>query len=593
MQLKLFKLRFRRRLKKQRKQVEGLSSQAERQIEHHLIQRAGRFRAVRRFVVSWMLLFVLLIGCGVWQTARLSIYYQTLRPVPGGIYSEGLRGSFTTANPIYATNDVDTMVARLIFAGLLKYDDNHKLVNDLASDYSVDEKGTTYTMHLKPDLTWQDGHALTSSDVVFTFQAIQNPDSRSPLASGWQGINITAPDARTIIFTLPSPLASFPHNLTTGIVPEHLLSNIAMADLRSADFNTSQPIGAGPFKWQAVQVSGTGPANAQEQIALIPFKYYAGGAPKLKEFIVHAFASQNELIQAFKSKQLTTVSGLQEVPADLLNDKSVQVHSPLLMAATMVFFKTSNPILSDGKVRQALVQAAQPNEIIKTIGFKTRPVKEPLLLGQLGYNPAYSQPSPNLAAAKSLLDQAGWLVGAAGLRSKNGQVLKFTLTATDTSEYRMVTNILAQNWQAVGAKVDIHLQDSQVFTSTLSNHDYDAVLYGISIGADPDVFVYWDSSQANVLSPNRLNLSEYKSAKADASLEAGRTRLDPSLRAIKYQPFLQAWQADLPALGLYQPRLLYLTNGPVYGFNDHSLISPTDRFNNVENWMIRTAKVTN
>jgi hypothetical protein len=107
------------------------------------------------------------------------------------------------------------------------------------------------------------------------------------------------------------------------------------------------------------------------------------------------------------------------------------------------------------------------------------------------------------------------------------------------------------------------------------------------------VFVYWDSSQADIRSANRLNLSEYKSAAADTALKAGRTRLDPQLRAVKYQPFLQAWKQDAPALAMYQPRILYVTNGPVDGLTNAAISSPTDRLANVQNWQIRQAKVTN
>ncbi|MEJ0073069.1 MAG: hypothetical protein WDN27_03245 [Candidatus Saccharibacteria bacterium] len=89
-----------------------------------------------------------------------------------------------------------------------------------------------------------------------------------------------------------------------------------------------------------------------------------------------------------------------------------------------------------------------------------------------------------------------------------------------------------------------------------------------------------------------MNFSEYKSPTADAALEAGRTRLDPALRVIKYQPFLQAWQADAPALGLYQPRFLYITRGTVYGLADHPLNTDSDRYDSVQNWEIHTAKVT-
>ncbi|HEX7633215.1 MAG TPA: ABC transporter substrate-binding protein, partial [Candidatus Saccharimonadales bacterium] len=199
----------------------------------------------------------------------------------------------------------------------------------------------------------------------------------------------------------------------------------------------------------------------------------------------------------------------------------------------------------------------------------------------------------NPKVANALLDAEGWVKGKDGIRTKAGQRLSFTLSSSNTAEYRAVTRQLRQQWKAVGADVRMQLQDSNDFQTTLASHGYDAVLYGISIGVDPDVFVYWDSSQADVRSANRLNLSEYKNTTADTALEAGRTRLDPALRTIKYKPFLQAWQQDSPALGLYQPRLLYLTNGTVAGLNEHSINAATGRFSNVQNWEIRQAKVTN
>ncbi|HSX36771.1 MAG TPA: peptide ABC transporter substrate-binding protein [Patescibacteria group bacterium] len=590
--LRPFKLRFRRQLKRQRRQVEDLSQQAEQGIERHLFKRFERLLPVRRFVAAWIGLFILLISCLAWQLVALGDYYQTLRPVPGGIYSEGILGTFTTANPMYATNAVDSTVSHLVFSGLLKYDDQNKLVGDLASDLSVDASGKIYTVHLRPHLTWQDGQPLTSADVLYTYQAIQNPDAKSPLSGGWQGISVAAPDARTVVFSLPNTLASFPSSLTNGIVPMHLLAKVPMADLRTTDFNTVHPIGAGRFAWQAIQISGGNAANAQEQIALIPFKAYAKGPPELKEFIVRAFTNPQQLINTFKSGQLTAAAGLDSMPPELAKTKGVITHNFLLTAGTYVFFKTSSGVLADAKVRQALTLAANPQQIIKKLDYMTRPVRGPLLEGQLGYDASSAQATNNVAAAKSTLDQDGWVVGNGGSRSKSGQPLQFNLSAADTPENRLVTAELQNQWQAIGVKLVVQLQSPDVFSTTLTAHGYDAVLYGISIGPDPDVFAYWDSSQASVLSLNRLNLSEYQSATADAALEGGRTRLDPTLRAVKYKPFLQAWQQDNPALGLYQPRYLYLTHGTVYGLSDHSLNTSADRFSNIENWELRTAKVT-
>jgi peptide/nickel transport system substrate-binding protein len=592
MRMRLLRLRFRRHWRQGHRQVEDLGQQAEQGMERYVFRRFGRLAAVRRFVSTWLILISLLIAGVIVQNMLLSGYFQTLRPVPGGIYNEGVLGRFTNANPLYATSDVDTTVSHLIFASLFSYNDQNQLVGDLARNYTVDARGLTYAVHLKPHLTWQDGRPLTSADVVFTYQSIQNPDAQSPLQSSWQGIGVRADGPLTVVFKLPDPLASFPYNLTNGIVPRHILAAVPPADLRSADFNTEHPVGAGPFAWHAIQVTGSDPNTAEEQVALTPFAGYQAGRPKLQQFDVHVYAASKQLIQAFKANQLNGAEGLTSVSPDLNGMTALQRHNLLLTAATMVFFKTSAGVLADAKVRQALAQGTDTGQVLAQLGYPTRTVREPLLTGQLGYDPGLKQAGYDPAAARAGLTADGWLPGTDGRLVKAGQSLSFGLMAADTPEYHMVVRTLQAQWRRLGVQVQAQFLASADFQNVLNDHDYDAVLYGISIGVDPDVFVYWDSSQADIRAANRLNLSEYKSAAADAALEAGRTRLAPALRTIKYKPFLQAWQQDNPALGLYQPRLLYLTDGPVAGLNDHTLNTAVDRFDNVQNWEIRQTRVT-
>lgn len=574
---------------KLKRQYQKSQSRAEAQIERHIYTRFYRLSKVRRFVMIWVLVLLACIFGVSLQTYIANDYFESLTPTPGGIYNEGVLGTFTTANPIYATNDVDTTLSSLIFAGLFKYNSSNQLVGNLASGFSVNSKGNVYTVTLKPHLTWQDGKPLTSADVVYTVNLIEDPDAQSPLFSDWQGISASAPNPSTVVFTLPDPLASFPRQMTVGILPEHILNSIPADEMRSASFNTLNPIGAGPFKWGSLSVSGDTPQSAEEEIELVPFSAYNGGKPKLDAFIVHAYADQNQLISDFKSGSLNGLEGLTEVPKGL--NKSVEVHNLIFTAGVYVFFKTSDGILANQAARTALIQAVNQSAIISNLGYPTIPVNEPLLKGMLAYNPTYAQPSYNLVAAKQTLSQGGWSQSANGQWQLNGQPLAFTLTISDTPEYTMVANELVNYWKTLGAIVTIQALDSQNFQLALSSHEYQSVLSAIAIGTDPDVFVYWDSSQANITSTDHLNLSEFSSQTADESLEEGRTRIDPALRVIKYQGFLQAWQQASPALGLYQPRLLYLTNGPVYGLNNMVVNVNSDRLDNVANWEINESRV--
>jgi len=580
-----FKLRVRRRVRLRQRQVEAFGLQAEEQLENNLFRRLGRFRDARRFILTWLLLIVLLGGCIIAQSRALNGYYKVPQPAAGGTLNEGIIGSFTNANPVYATSSADLAVSRLIFAGLYKYDSNNQLVGDLAAGpWAVDQTGTQYTVHLRSGLTWQDGKPLTAQDVAFTFHVIQNADAQSPYNAAWQGVTVAAVNDTTVTFALPDPLASFPYSLTMGIIPQHILGNTSMAEMRTATFNTASPVGAGPFSWSAIEVAG----NNQVRIALKPFQAYNSGAPKLNGFVVHTFRDQSGMTSSFKNQEINAMSGLTEVPTDVKNARS---YSMPLTAAVMTFFKTSEGILSDTTVRKALVQGTDTNAIISSLGYPARAVREPLLQGQAGYDPAYFQDSYSQAAAEQQLDAAGWKLGPDGVRYKDKQPLSFGLYAEDTSEYAKVGRQLQKQWKALGVKVDLQLQDTDDFQSTLTFHSYDALLYGVSIGKDPDVYAYWSSAQADVRAVSRLNFSEYRSSAADSSLEAGRTRSDPALRAVKYKGFLQAWQKDAPALGLYQPRYLYVSRSPIFNLQEHYLNTAADIYGNVNEWMIRQAAV--
>lgn len=584
------KLRWRRRWRQRKNQVEQLSIQTEDTIERHVFKRFERLMQVRRFVFGWVVLCLFLLGGVIFQTSALIGYYKTNVPAPGGVLTEGIMGSFTNANPLYATGPVDSAVSKLIFAGLLKYDSSNKLVGDLAESWQIDQTEHIYTITLRPNLHWQDGKKLTAQDVVFTYKTIQNPDARSPLLSSWQGIEVTAKDERTVIFTLPGVLSSFQHGLTTGIIPEHLLADIPPAQMRSVQFNTSAPVGAGPFKWSAIELTNQGKAQ-QGRIGLLPNEYYHGGEPALQRYIVRYFTDQKQMIDSFEKKELTAMSGLDTVPDALNQDTSVEQHSIPVTAQVMVFFRTSHEFLSDVKVRQALVRAADRDKLVSNIGYPVVASNEPFLPGHPGYDKGITQLPYNQTTAATLLDQAGWKTGKDGTREKNGKQLAFTLYSQSTSEYAYVTQKLQADWSRVGVKVDVLLQPDSDLQTTVTGHNYDALLYGISLGTDPDVYAYWGSTQADERAANRVNFSEYKSTTADRALEAGRTRTDEGLRAVKYRPFLEVWRNDAPALALYQPRYLYITRGTIHGFNPSNVNSAIDRYANVADWKIRETAV--
>lgn len=587
------KLRWRRRIKRSSHQAQEFSQQAERGLDKYFFKRFDHISSVRRFVFGWFFLIVLLSGAVVAQTRGLSSFYQTDQPAAGGTYTEGVIGAFTNANPLYATGSVDSTVSTLVFSGLMKYDSENQLVGDIAYKIESNPQASIYTAYLRKDVVWQDGQPFTADDVVFTVKTIQNPDAKSPLLPNWQNVKVQATDPYTVVFTLPHGLASFPHNLTTGIVPEHLLSDIPPANLRSISFNTVSPVGTGPFKWGAVQVVGSTPETREEQVGLVRNDRYYDGAPMLDQFVVRAFRSDAALSTALQKREVTAAAGLDVEPQGIEDQAGMHVYSVPLMGEVMVFLRNTSPYLSDVNVRKALTKATNSDAIIAGLGYPVIKADSLLLKSHIGYDKSITQDPFNPDEANKLLNDAGWnQIGKDGIRMKDGQKLTIQLYSKSNSQYSYVSSMLQKQWRDVGVKVDVVLQPEEELQSTIAFHNYDALLYGISLGSDPDIYAYWHSTQADASSSQRLNFAEYKSTVVDAGLEGGRSRTDPIVRATKYRAMVDQWRKDAPAIALYQPRYLYITTQKVYGFEPTRFNSPIDRFANVENWAIREQRVT-
>lgn len=577
---------LRRRIRSRKKRVSIASESANKQLDRHLFRRWQNIVDSRRFIGTWLGLVCILIVTVVFQARALGEYYLIAKPVKGGVYSEGMVGKFTNANPLFISNNVDAAVSKLLFSSLLTYNDRNELVGDLAASWVVDDRNVVYTVRLKPELVWHDGTPLTADDVLFTYQLIQNPDVKSPLLTGWTGVKIEKINKTTIRFTLPSPFGPFPHALTNGIVPKHVLKDIPDSQLRSASFNTKSPVGSGPYVWKGVNLFGSSASDQRQVVQMSRFLKYHFGAAAIDSFSINTYPDGLSVAAALKNKDIVAASGLE---VGTVSEGGYNETNYSLASSNMLFFRNDQPVLSDAKVRQALVRATDAPTITRSLGYPVIPVRSPLLSSHVGYDPAVTQLPYSPADASSTLTAAGWIVAPGQqYRSKDGKQLALKLVAESTPENSDVATYVQKQWAAVGVRLDVDLRDAKDFVqSNVLAHNYDVLLYAINLGPDPDVFPYWHSSQAEV---GKLNLSNYKNKTADLALEGGRTRTNPALRSAKYKPFLEAWRNDAPAVGLYQPRYLYVTNQPVYGIRERILNTPADRLSDVYLWMINTQK---
>jgi len=181
------------------------------------------------------------------------------QPEQGGVYTEALVGSLGRLNPLLDwNNSADRDVNRLLFNGLVRFDERGLPRADLAEAWGVAPDGTVYNFSIRPNAVWHDGAPVTSDDVIFTIEMMKGPGSLYPqdIKDLWGRIEVTKLNEKNIKFTLPEPFVPFMDYLTFGILPKHLLESVPPDQMASADFNID-PVGTGPYRFDRLIVENS------------------------------------------------------------------------------------------------------------------------------------------------------------------------------------------------------------------------------------------------------------------------------------------------------------------------------------------------
>ncbi len=292
-------------------------------------------------------------------------YARTVTHVPraGGELIEGLIGNPQYINPILVGgNDIDRDLVRLLYAGLLRRNGQLALEPDLAESYEVDADGKVYTFHLRSDLRWSDGNPLTTDDVLLTFDLIQDPLYKSPIRSQYKNLRIERVDDRTVKFTLDQPSASFLSNLTVGILPAHIWSDVPPPNFGLIEFNL-KPVGNGPFTFESLRRDAT--SGLVKEYRLVRNDRYHGPRPYLDRLTFRLFPDLEAAVDALRSKK---VDSLAVVTSDLRTElkqlRSVDLRLPQY---TAVFYNGKRNVLRPLEVRRALTQAIDRDRIVREV----------------------------------------------------------------------------------------------------------------------------------------------------------------------------------------------------------------------------------
>ena len=568
------------------KHAEGAT---QRHASRFILRRIENVRLVMTEIMIWLAAIALLIaGLGI-QYSWNSQGSKKDGAKSGGVYVEGVIGNISTLNPLLAASEPEQAASRLLFSSLYNYDVTGALHTDLAESMTVkDDK--VYTIKLR-NAVWHDGKKLTAEDVVYTINLIKNPQVRSPLRVNWLDISARAIDDSTVEFMLPAVYAGFSHALTFPVIPKHILQTVSPSSMREADFS-SNPVGSGPFAVKRVQTSES--TSSTDVVRMEPNTKYYGAVSTLSRLELRAYGNESLLVKAVNSGEVSAASGLSLSAADNIKSKQYSTKHWLLNKGVYLLMNNRSQTLQDARVRQALRYATDTSSIRATVGDNVARLDTPILQSQIAQKlPA--APDYNLDKAKALLKEAGWTYNQGQWKGKDGRPLAVAVTTSSgRDEYKKIVDVLKQQWSKLGVDVQLREIDTSSTTtsfvqSVLQPRDYDALLYELELGADPDVFAYWHSSQA---SASGYNFANYSNRTVDNDLVGGRSRTNSALRAAKYIQFVNQWLNDAPAIGLYQSVGSYvLNNGALIVEPRGSLNTMNDRYADVTTWSTGRASV--
>lgn len=514
-------------------------------------------------------------------------------PAIGGEYIEGVVGTPKLINPILAqANEVDQDLSRLIFSGLLKQKGN-TLIPDLAESYSVSTDNLTYTFILRKNALWHDGTPFNTQDVIFTVRAIQNPEYKSLLYNTFSGVRISQIDDYAISFTLSQPFAPFPSLLTFGILPQHIFENIPPATAHLADFNIKNPVGTGPFQIKSLTKDSRGVIKGY---TLAKNSNFYSQPPFIGQVTFKFYPDIQSAIEALNNKNIDGISNVANKYHDLITEKNAVFLSFSLPQYTAIFLNgKSNKALGSIAIKKALTFALNRNDIVrKVLNSQGEVIYGPILPGSIGYNPELEENIYDPKKAETLLQEDGWKKtndpdqNKPALWRKENEILTINLTTIDNPQTRAAASLVAQYWQDIGIAVKLTIiSKEQLLDDVLKTRNYDALLFGNDLGNDPDPYAFWHSSQRDY--PG-VNLSLYRNEKVDALLEEARKISDPGERAKKYIEFQEILAKDIPAIFLYNPTYPYVINKKIKGISITRIITPADRFNEIEKWYIKTKR---
>ncbi|MEO3945558.1 ABC transporter substrate-binding protein [Gorillibacterium sp. CAU 1737] len=481
-------------------------------------------------------------------------------------------------NPIYMESAYDQYVTYSMFNDLIQVAKDGSYAPWLATSWDVSPDNLVYTFHLDPNAKFSDGTPVTADDVAFTQTVINDKSYDGPIdatlsylkgadayregkATSIEGIKVV--DANTIEFT------------TTQVSPKAITvlggpvlskayygKDYKQGSLEYMKDLHQKPLGNGPYALEKY-VAG-------QEVDLKINESYGGKKPSIAK-LIYKVTTEETRMQMLQSGEIDMdmVTVNQDNVDELKSYGFLNLNIFPTNGYGYITFNHKHEQFKDAKVRQALAYGLNRKDIVDAVyqGYADV-INVPQSKVSWAYAEGTNSYDFDLEKAKALLDEAGWKVGADGIREKDGK--KFTINFVASSPNPVndaIIPIAKENYKELG--IDF-VPDQMEFNKVLEKRkagDFDMLFMAWGLTPDPD--------STNIFgTKGTQNEVGYSNTKVDELLAKGLTEVDPEKRKPVYQELYQVINEDLPYIFMYQRRDMWAINSRIQGFD----ISPYKDF---------------
>lgn len=443
----------------------------------------------------------------------------------------------------------------------------------VATEWSVNEDATEYTFELRDDVTFSDGTPLDAAAVAKNFDTYGLGNEELGLTVSEAINNYAASevvDADTVTFTFSAPAPGFlqaTSTINSGLVSPETL------DRELEDWGagaSTEIVGSGPFVVTEEEIGTSLHLEAREDYDWAPPSFEHQGRAYLDAIDLIVTPEDSVRIGSLLAGQADVIRYVQAFDEAQVADAGFEiVAAPTRGVNNSLGLRFTNPLLSDLRVRQALVHGVDAQEVVDTIFTENYPVATSQLAATAA---GYSDESAALAfdpeRSEELLDEAGWKVGADGIREKDGERLSLAVyEAKPQPLSKQTLELVSQQLAKIGVELEVKAADAGSYAEDILD-PLKTPLYHSMVGrADNDVIKsqYFTKNRNTLLSDD---------AKLDELLLAVASEPDPAKRdqaSAAVQDYLTEQAYVIP---LFEEPQVYGAAPYVHGFTTEAVARP-------------------